>query len=193
MLKKFVDPVVLEMFLAAEIKKLTDSVNIDARLNIPAPQIPVIAGQLIEQYPVESLEDFVLCFRRGATGFYGSIYRLDAAVLNEWMRAYLEEKYTHVEAEAAKSKKEELEDKIDYKAYADRIQKEMEKPRENNRVVNETERFKLNYTPPGEEYFKKHELHFQYLRENYDARTGHKLPNWMPEEEWIEKQKQNEK
>lgn len=30
-----------------------------------------------------------------------------------------------------------------------------------------------------------HDLHIQYIKENYDARTGHKLENWKPEDEWL--------
>jgi hypothetical protein len=147
MLKKVIDPIIPEMFLSAEIQELVKNVNIDARLNIQPAQIPTIAAQLIELFPVETLEDFVLCFKRGATGFYGSIFRLDAAVLIEWMRAYLEEKYQLIEAEAAKSKKEEIENKIDYRAYAERKAKEMQQPAgpPSNAKDNELERFKLDY------------------------------------------------
>lgn len=139
------NPVEIEMFLSAAIQNLTESVNIDARLNIQPAQIPIIAAQLIESYPVETLEDFVLCFKRGATGFYGSIFRLDAAVLNEWMRMYLDEKYALIEAQAAKVKAEEIENQIDYKAFIERRQKEMETPAPTNAKDNEYERFRLHY------------------------------------------------
>lgn len=33
------------------------------------------------------------------------------------------------------------------------------------------------------------ELHMRYIRENYNARTGRPLQTWIPENEWLEKQK----
>jgi hypothetical protein len=151
MLKKVIDPTLLELFLATELTILIDAVNLDQRLTIQGHQIPIIAAQLIEMYPVESLEDFALCFKRGSTGFYGSIYRLDAAVLNEWMRAYLEEKYTLIEAEVSKSKtKEQQAATVDYRAYIERKDKERQQSIENPKApdnwnTNELERFKLEY------------------------------------------------
>lgn len=151
MLKTLVDTDLLEMFVAVLLTDLVDVVNIDQRLNIQGHQIPIIASQIIHQYPTESLEDFVLCFRRGSTGFYGTIYNLDASVLNNWMRAYLDEKYTLIEAEHAKVKKEEREAaRIDYKAYIERREKEMREAKENpkapeNAKANELARFKLEY------------------------------------------------
>lgn len=147
MLKKITDPVMLEMFLSAEIKKLTDSVNLDQRLNFQETQIPMIACSLIEMYPVETLEDFVLCFRRGGVGFYGSIYRLDAAVLNEWMQKYLEEKYTFIEAEHAKSKADGTkQDEVNYEAFKERVQDFIKKPKVyDNMPENAYQRFRLEY------------------------------------------------
>jgi hypothetical protein len=42
------------------------------------------------------------------------------------------------------------------------------------------------YTPPtaDEVYFKQ--KHIDYVRENYDVRTGKPLETWIPEKEWLE-------
>jgi IMP dehydrogenase/GMP reductase len=36
------------------------------------------------------------------------------------------------------------------------------------------------------------ELHMRYIQENYNARTGRPLQTWIPENEWLEKQKQGD-
>lgn len=134
----------LEMFLAAEIKKLSDMVNVNANLNIQQYQIPIIAQQLIENYPVESLEDFVLCFKRGSAGFYGTIYRLDAATLTDWMKEYLEEKYTFVEAKVKEEQSKHLEDNaVNYDEFKKRAPDIFAKEK-SNQNDNDFQIYKLN-------------------------------------------------
>ena len=42
----------------------------------------------------------------------------------------------------------------------------------------------IGYTPPTQEQIAAMGRHLQYIRENYDARTGDPLPGWIPECEW---------
>lgn len=105
----------LEAFLSIQLTKLASRINIDPRLSLQTHQLNFIAHELILNYPTESLEDFVLCFKRGSMGFYGQIFRIDYAVLNDWMVKYLQEKYALIEAEI-KSQKGDEEKKVDYEA-----------------------------------------------------------------------------
>lgn len=131
-------------YIEHELIILSAMVNIDQRLNIQRHQLQVIAQELYDAFKAESMEDISVCFRRGATGLYGEIYRLDGAVILGWMRAYLEEKYAIIESEVTKARKQEAENKIDYKAFIERRQKEMETPKvPTNAKENEYQRYKL--------------------------------------------------
>lgn len=134
----------LEAFLAIQIVKLSETVNVNSNLNIQNYQIPTIAAQLIENYPVESLEDFVLCFKRGGAGFYGTIYKLDASVLCEWMKAYLDEKYTIVESKVKEEQSKNIEENsVNYEEFKKRAGEMLVKEKVNNFKENEYQKMKL--------------------------------------------------
>lgn len=96
-------------FIEFELIKLSTMVNIDARLNLQRHQIPMIAESLFEDFKIESMEDISLCLRRGAMGKYSpeGIFRLDGAVISQWMGMYLEEKYQAVENSIAKGREQQ--------------------------------------------------------------------------------------
>lgn len=109
------------LFLALEIAALQTSLNMAENLNIQKHQIPLVAEQLAELFPAESLEDFVLCFKRAMASMYGTIYRLDGPVITNWMRKYLEEKYTYVEAENTRTKAQAIQnEEVNYEAFKKR-------------------------------------------------------------------------
>lgn len=48
----------------------------------------------------------------------------------------------------------------------------------------------LGYTPPSEEKVLAHDLHIEYLRENYDVYTGKPKEGWISENEWLKLRQQ---
>jgi hypothetical protein len=193
-LLRHVDADTVKAYLEAELIKLAGNVNINPALNLKDHQVSVIADTLLENYKWESIEDFTFCFRKGAAGLYGEIYRLDGAVIGQWMSKFLEEKYDALEQRKAKWKHNTQPDKRSFNPeHADNCIKQILKnlgvqPEEekDNRKENEYQREKAKYTPPSREEVKKFILHNQWLRENYDIKTGKPLDTWMAEDEWLE-------
>lgn len=193
----------VQMYVESEIIKLAANVNVNAALNIKDYQVSVIAEHLIENYKWESIEDFTLCFRRGSAGLYGEIFRLDGAVIGNWMARYLDEKYEALELRKEKEKKDTP--ATDFQKIAEDKQKEFGKDSEyykqaeklandmigkvfdpnDNSKENEYLRMKMAYTMPSEEELLKRNLHHDYIKANYDARTGAKLPAWISESDWL--------
>lgn len=105
MLMQVVDRENIEAFLAIELTKLASLINVDERLNLQGHQMPFIASQLVDLHKSETLADFRICFQRGATGRYDDkLLRLDLAIICNWMRKYLEEKYEVIENQLMKEK-----------------------------------------------------------------------------------------
>lgn len=78
-----------------ELIRLASLMSVGGNLN--GAQVPFIASQLIELYPMESIADFKICFQRGSIGLYGDIQRMDGITVNTWMQKYLEQKYEVLE------------------------------------------------------------------------------------------------
>lgn len=106
--------------LDAALTKLVAAVNVSQNLN--DGQIKTIVEDLIDKYPNESIEDFILVFKKARQGEFGIIYSLHSAVIFGWMEFYLEEKYQAVERKLMleKDKPYELPEPVeDGKGYAE--------------------------------------------------------------------------
>jgi hypothetical protein len=75
--------------------------------NIQDHQIKTIVEDLIEKYPAESVEDFILCFKMARQNAFGVVYHLHSAVVFEWMAKYLEQKYEAIEKKLREEKAKE--------------------------------------------------------------------------------------
>jgi len=176
--------------------KLVGSLNLKWNLN--DSQILQIVEDLVERYPHETVEDFILLFRKARQNEFGEIYRLDSAVIFGWMDKYLEEKYKIAEKqlEGYKSINPLTEiaaalppDRLkEWHAAVDSVKLRPILPLTNKEVLTEgQERVeKKQYPRTSESELLKREKHFQWIAANFDARTGDKLPTWVSEEIWNE-------
>lgn len=180
----------IQKFIEYELIKLSALVNVVN--NLKPHQIVFTAEMIIENYPAESLEDIVLCFRRGAMGYYGKIYhQLDTSTIMGWMAEHIDEKCNYLENGHKSTKDEESKMQVDYEAFKKKIA--LRAKEQENRTKSELElkirRFvdkadAVNYQTPAEVAERK-ALHIQYIRENYDPITSKPLPTWKEEEDWI--------
>lgn len=78
--------------------RFSESFNVGK--NITNTQAPLIAVDIIEKYPYETIEDIVLLLKQVRQGIIGDgkDYKLDGQnILNKWFPEYLENKYTEFE------------------------------------------------------------------------------------------------
>ena len=99
---KNTNPGDLERTLDIQLTRLVESLNL--KWNLSPGQIKTIVEDLIDKYKNESLEDFILVFKKARQGEFGELYRLDSAVIFNWMELYLAEKYEALEAKLMKQK-----------------------------------------------------------------------------------------
>lgn len=171
--------------------ELAAQINVDQRLNIQAYQVPIIASTLYNAFKCESLEDFTLCFQRGAAGFYDDkLLRLDGAIIVKWMQKYLEEKYTLVEAGVQEERQVDKDSQVDYKAYIDRLAKSraIEAEAEHERLKAERARqmkemgmdeARSEYKPKGKEYLSQWA---DKIRAAQERTIRERNPSWTDEQ-----------
>lgn len=59
--------------------------------------------------------------------------------------------------------------------------------------TSDLERKAIQYPITTVEQAMEQELHREWARTNFDIRTGHKLPTWKPEQEWIDSLSEDQK
>lgn len=177
----------VQMYLEAELIKLAGNFNGNPALNLKDYQVPIIAEMLIQNYKWESAEDFTLCFRRASCGFYGEIYRIDGAVIGQWMSRYLEEKYDALEQRKAKEKQDDKKPVSIVKLTAEHAEEygkryvEGDKKKPDNSKENAYQREKLN-NPPRSTPIEKVIARDKFIRECQERALRDKYPKATDEE-----------
>ena len=204
---RVVDPLRIEAFLAFLLtKEVADMWNGDQRLNLQSHQIPIIAKSIMQDYPNENLADFTLCFRRGVMGKYTDkqekLLRIDGAVIFSWIDRYMDEKYQVIEDALYKEKDNQYFKNVvpensdrDWLSEWQKAVIESDGVRAVRDITQEEIESEGREKPKKESYpatsyneVKKRKLHIQWIKENYDARTGDPLPTWIKESEWTKRQ-----
>lgn len=178
--------------------KLAALINVNQ--NLHDGQIKIIVEDLLDKYPNESLEDFILCFKKARHGEFGIIYHVHSAVVFGWMDLYLEQKYQVIERNLMLEKenfhkpiKPKPSDIDWYKQWLDSVKAIEAKPTSIQmtdaeiKVEGQEKPIKQIYPSTSKEELIKRELHFRYIAENYDARTMDKKETWISESEWLDK------
>lgn len=195
---KHVEPGIVETTLDMHLTRLVESLNL--KWNLQPGQITTIIEDLVDRYQYESLEDFILVFKRARQGEFGELYRLDSAVIFGWMERYLEEKYSVLERlqSSDKGKSEKVEfpeitpetEKLvkDYKSGIDVFSGT--KPvlmltKEEIKAEGQVRPPRMKAKSAGrmftdEEVGRIQDLKRVYGVKYHDVNTGDPLPNWIP-------------
>lgn len=95
-----------QVAIALDIQLTRLVANLNLKWSLNDTQIKTIVEDLLDKYPNESLEDFILCFKKARQGEYGELIRLDGPIIFSWIQTYLDEKYKAVEDDLMKQKDE---------------------------------------------------------------------------------------
>lgn len=193
-------------YVEYELISLSQLTSVGGNLN--NTQVVFIAEELVRMYPNESVADFRVCFRMGARGDFGEIYRLDAGVIGLWMKQYIDVKYNEIENDLMKQKdnyytppepetlppKERPVDDERRDEWLEKWKKSLEGI-ETKRVspLSDSELIKWGKKKPPQSKqhpatsfaeWQESQIHLEYIKANYDARTGKKLSAWVDEQTW---------
>lgn len=190
-LKRVVGTRQVAIALDVQLTRLVASLNLKWNLN--DLQIKTIVEDLIDKFPNESLEDFILCFKKARQGEYGELIRLDSPIVFTWMEKYLEEKYTEVENQLM-AEKETYNKTIQpenserdwlkvWQEAIDALPSRKPPPITDEEINKEgqlkTKRQPYPQTSPEEFYLKQRRL--AYIKHAYEPRTAELRPGAMSE------------
>lgn len=141
--------------LDIQLTRLAASVNV--KHNLTSLQIKQIVNDIIEMYPTESLEDFLLVFKRIRQGAFGDLHhQLDQATIFQCMKQHLEDKSIELErlhkeedADRVKVQQEKLNYEQMVELYANAMQGNLGKAKPQPR------RSQLGYADKGYQEFLK--------------------------------------
>ncbi len=172
-------------------------------------QVKTIVEDLLHEFPNESVEDFLLVFKNARHGHYGTIYRLDIAVIFQWIRQHLEEKYIVLEDNLMNEKENEYRsykfegiqqpnpdgtkppidiDKLlsEYLESIKQVQMKVPMPLTKKQIIEEGgDKPKARKYVPDPELMRKTYLKNLYIKENFDP-DGKKKESWIEESKWLE-------
>ncbi len=194
--KRNVEPGDVERSIDIALTRLNESLNLKWKLN--SGQIQTLVNDLVDKYPHETIEDFILVFRKARQNEFGEIFRLDSAVIFGWMEYYLEEKYALWEKQLENEKQEYYKppDKIaetdrlkQWKASIDAITVKTILPLTDKEVLTEgQERPKkaLQHPSASQAYVEQHAKHIRYIQANFETvgDKSVKRAGWLDEETW---------
>lgn len=177
--------------------------NLNLKWSINDSQIKTIVEDIIDKYPNESIEDFVLCFKSARQGNYGELVRLDSAIIFRWIQEYLDAKYEALEDKLAREKDNPHEvitpsdEGPGYKAFKEYAKsltmgtKVPDMPQEYYDTYGKEKPVKKQSTGhafdpvASAEQLRMQDLRMQYGREHCDKYTGKVLPGSPSFDEFV--------
>lgn len=105
--------------------------NLNLKWSLNDSQIKTIVEDLIEKYPNETIEDFILIFKKARLGEYGELIRLDSAIIFNWVEKYLDEKYEAIENKLMEEKEEFYKRVVPHNSERDYLQEWMDSIKDN--------------------------------------------------------------
>lgn len=147
-----------------------------------------IAKNIIQDYPLLSLEDINLLLLNGVKGRYGQIYRLDISIIYEWIRAYEDEKAQFVEVEMKKEiKHDEVEMSEETKKMIAEWMNNLQeyKPKDKTYDMENPKAASTGYKYGTEKDHRIIDLRSEYGRRFTDLYTGKPKPDAPTFEEFL--------